>query len=112
MYYWPKLPEAAAGAFGLIMNQANIFVFVTMPPVIVYLVAMLFGIFPRWYKYPVRITDDNAPREYRLAANLMRYVKAEVTLCMAIIEWVFAQIATGENISFSPAFIPQLHRVY
>jgi hypothetical protein len=46
MYYWPKLPEAAAGAFGLIMNQANIFIFMTMPPVIVYLVAMLFGIFP------------------------------------------------------------------
>jgi hypothetical protein len=40
----------------------------------------------------------------------MRYVKAEVTLCMAIIEWVFAQIATGERIyrsrrPLSPNFI-------
>ncbi|MGA9141457.1 MAG: hypothetical protein WBZ29_14620 [Methanocella sp.] len=105
-YYWPKLPEAAAGVSGLSINQANIFIIVTMLPVIVYLGATLFGMFPKWFNYPVRITDTNAPRQYRLAANMMRYMKAEVTLCMLIIEWVFVQIGMGEDMSFSPFFIP------
>ncbi len=105
-YYWQKLPEATAGAAGRGLNVSNIFVFVTMLPVIVYLGATLFGMFPRWFNYPVRITEENAPREYRLAANLMRYVKAEVILCMLIIEWVFVQIGMGEDMSFSPFFIP------
>lgn len=105
-YYWPKLPDAAIGATGGGLNQANIYIFVTMLPVIVYLVATLFGLFPRWFNYPVKITEENARREYTLAANLMRYMKAEVTLCMLIIEWVFVQISMGEDMSFSPFFIP------
>jgi len=105
-YYWPKLPDAAIGVTGGGLNQANIYIFVTMLPVIVYLVATLFGLFPRLFNYPVKITDENAPREYRLAANLMRYMKAEVALCILIIEWVFVQISMGEDMSFSPFFIP------
>lgn len=105
-YYWAKLPEAAMSATGNGFNQANIFIFVTILPVTVYLGATLFGLFPRWFNYPVQITEANAPREYRLAANMMRYVKAEVILCMLIIEWVFVQIGMGEDMSFSPFFIP------
>jgi hypothetical protein len=105
-YYWPKLPYAPAGTTPLAMGQMNIFIFVTILPVAVYLFATNFSIFPRLFNYPVPITDENAAREYRLAANMMRYVKAEVTLCMLIIEWVFVQIAMGEDMSFSPYFVP------
>jgi hypothetical protein len=106
-YYWPKLPGAAAGAAGLAgWNRANVFIFVTMLPMVIYLGASLMGMFPQWFNYPVRVTEENAPRLYRLAANMMRYVKAEVTLCMLIIEWVFVQIGMGEDMSFSPYFIP------
>jgi hypothetical protein len=105
-YYWPKLPDTAIGVTGGGLYQANIYIFVTMLPVIVYLVATLFGLFPRWFNYPVKISEENAPRQYRLAGNLMRYMKAEVTLCMLIIEWVFVQISMGEDMSFSPFFIP------
>lgn len=57
------------------------------------------------FNYPVKITPDNAGREYRLAANMLRVVKAEVAVCMLIMEWVFINISIGEDMTLSPPFL-------
>jgi hypothetical protein len=72
---------------------------------IIYPGATLIGLYPRWFNYPVKITRENAAREYRVAANMLRVVKAEVVVCMLIIEWVFINISMGEDMTLSPPFM-------
>ncbi len=100
-HYWPLLPGMPTEG----INRLSLFLFVTLLPVVVYLGATIMGLFPRGFSYPVRITADNAAREYRLGANLLRAVKAEVALCMLDIEWVFINIGMGEDMSLSTEFI-------
>jgi hypothetical protein len=106
VYYWPKLPyDATASRASMGLNRSAMFTFVTMMPLIIYFGATVMGFFPRWFNYPVKITQENAAREYRLAANMLRVVKAEVAVCMLIIEWVFINIGMGEDMTISPPFM-------
>jgi hypothetical protein len=104
-YYWPKLPDAAAGTASIGLNRSAMFTFVTLMPLIIYFGTTIMGLFPRWFNYPVKITPENAASEYRIAANMLRAVKAEVIVCMLIIEWVFINIGMGEDMSLSPPFL-------
>jgi hypothetical protein len=74
-------------------------------PLIIYFGTTVMGLFPRLFNYPVKITPENAEREYRLAANMLRAVKVEVAVCMLIIEWVFINIGMGEDMTISPPFL-------
>lgn len=106
LYYWPKLPDVAAAGIGSAgLSRSAMFSFVTLLPMIIYVGATLLGLFPSSFKYPVKITQDNAAREYRLAADMLRVVKAEVVVCMLILEWVFINIAMGEEMTISPPFM-------
>jgi len=105
VYYWPKMPDAAAGVASTGLNRSAMFTFVTLMPLIIYFGTTIMGLFPRLFNYPVKITAENAAREYRLAANMLRAVKAEVVVCMLIIEWVFINIGMGEDMTLSPPFM-------
>jgi hypothetical protein len=106
IYYWPKLPDVAVAGFGSAgLSRSAMFSFVTLLPMIIYVGATLLGLFPSGFKYPVKITQDNAAREYRLAANMLRVIKAEVVVCMLILEWVFINIALGEDMTISLPFM-------
>jgi hypothetical protein len=106
LYYWPKMPDVAVASTGSAgLSRSAMFSFVTLLPMIIYVGATLLGLFPSGFKYPVKITRDNAAREYRLAANILRVVKAEVVVCILILEWVFINIAMGEEMTISPPFM-------
>ena len=106
VYYWPKLPDVAAAGIGNTgLSRSAMFSFVTLMPMVIYLGATVMGFFPRWYQYPVKITPENAAREYGLAANMLRVVKAEVVICMLIVEWVLINIGMGQDMTLSPPFM-------
>jgi hypothetical protein len=98
------MPDAA-GVASTGLNRSAMFTFVTLMPLIIYFGTTIMGLFPRLFNYPVKITAENAAREYRLAANMLRAVKAEVVVCMLIIEWVFINIGMGEDMTLSPPFM-------
>ena len=102
--YWPKLPDTAVAA-GAGVSRSTMFMLVTLLPFVVYISTTAMGFFPRLFSYPVKITTENAAREYGLAAGLLRVVKAEVVVGMLIVEWVFINISMGEDMTLSPPFM-------
>lgn len=111
--YWPQLPDqvllntGATGA-GTLGSTREIFLFLTIVAAFVYAGTTLMSLFPRWFNYPVQITEENAPGQYRNAANLMRSVKLEVMLGMLYVEWSFIQMGLGSHWTISSLFIPAL----
>lgn len=103
--FWPQMPETTATTTTPGMSRTGIFMFVTLLPVVACLGATLLGRFPKWFNYPVEITKENAAREYRLAADMLRVVKAEVVLGMLYVEWAFIQVALGNSASLTLEYL-------
>jgi hypothetical protein len=106
--FWPQLPDQVSLGAVAMGNTKMIFLFLTIVAAVVYGGTTLLGLFPRHFNYPVPITAENAPRQYRNAANMMRSVKLVVMLGMLYAEWSFIQAGLGNAWSMSPAFIPAL----
>lgn len=51
---------------------------------------------PDWFNYPVKITPENAERQYRLGTRLVRGLKAFIMLLFAYLVWGTIGTATGK----------------
>jgi hypothetical protein len=74
-------------------------------PLVIYVGATLLSRFPQFMNYPVRITEENADREYRNAASMVRYVKAEVMIIMLFVAWTAIQMGLGNTTSLPSVFV-------
>ena len=116
-YFWSQLPyfipmQASQGGLAVTgWSRTTALGVVTLLPLVIYAGTTLMGRFARWFSYPVPITAENAAREYRLAANLLRYIKAEVMVSMLYVEWVYIQIGLGNVASLHVLFLPALMAV-
>jgi uncharacterized membrane protein len=71
-------------------------------PAIFLLTAILLTVlckYPHTFNYPVAITAANASRQYALAISLLRWMKAEIALIFAYIEWITVQSAINARSS-------------
>ncbi len=59
--------------------------------------------FPWVFNYPVRITEENAPRQYQRGRLLLRWANALVWL-FGVIEWRAIEVARGVAPSLGSAF--------
>lgn len=50
---------------------------------------------PDWFNFPVKITAENAARQYGLAVRLIRLLKAMVTVLFAYLVWGTIHVAHG-----------------
>jgi len=50
---------------------------------------------PDWFNYPVKITAENAARQYGLAVRMIRLLKALVMLLFAYLVWGTINVANG-----------------
>lgn len=53
----------------------------------IYLLLTLINRYPNLFNYPVKITQENAVLQYRLAKNYIAFVKLSVVLIFVIIAW-------------------------
>ena len=106
--YWPTLPAQVQLNASALGNTRMIFLFLTIIAAFVYACLSVMSLFPQLFNYPVEITAENAPRQYRHMANMMRSVKLEIMLAMLYIEWAFIQAGQGTLPEVSPLFIPAL----
>lgn len=60
---------------------------------------------PEWYNYPVKITPENASRQYRVASRMIRALKVVVMLIFAYLSWGTIQVALGHQATLHPAFL-------
>ncbi|HZK48649.1 MAG TPA: DUF1648 domain-containing protein [Thermoleophilia bacterium] len=52
--------------------------------------------YPHIYNYPVRITEENAGRQYRLAVDLITLLKLEMVWMFATLTWGTVRVARGD----------------
>jgi len=72
-------------------------VFLVLPIVLLVLYALLtlLSRVPHIYNYPVPITPENAPTQYRLARGLLAEMKAVISVAFAYLTWSVTAVARG-----------------
>lgn len=60
---------------------------------------------PHLYNYPVKISAENAERQYRTATRLIRALKLAVMFIFAYLSWGTIQVALQQQTALSPAFV-------
>lgn len=64
--------------------------------------------YPHTFNYPVNITDENAPRQYRLATQLLHWTNCSIQWLFLAIVWMTVQLARGGSVPFLPWLLPIL----
>jgi uncharacterized membrane protein len=62
--------------------------------------------YPYIFNYPVRITPDNAERQYMIAARIIRHLKFTIPATLLIIEYRIYTIATGKASGLGSWLLP------
>jgi uncharacterized membrane protein len=91
-----------ADGFG---NKSTILI---LPIIVVFLTIMmsLVSKFPHQFNYPNKITPENAFRQYRLATNLIRYLKLAIVFIFSLITISTIWIANGKKTGLGVWFLP------
>jgi uncharacterized membrane protein len=110
--YWSLLPERVPSHFGA-SGQADAWSargFVWLLPavtVFVYLLLTLVSLIPpRYYNYPWRITEENAPRQVRIVRRLLCVLKAELVWLFVYLTWQTIRVALGQVSGLGSTFLP------
>jgi len=110
--YWSKLPATIPIHFNLAGEadgwggKATILV---LPGIalFIYVAMTLAGLSSKHINYPVRITPENAERQYRLARHLLAVMKVTVIWGLLGLTWLILRTALSEGTQLGswPAFV-------
>ncbi len=107
VYHYSSLPETIPSHFGLNgepdrYSKKEIIWVMSFIAVLTYL-ALSYSIkYPHIYNYPVKITKDNAERQYRIATKMMRVLNTLIALFLAYLTHSGIQIALGQRETLIP----------
>lgn len=107
---WPQLPERIPTHFG-VTGAPNAYggkgILILLPALSAVLGLGLWVLsrFPQVFNYPRRITDENAPRQYRLAQRLLRVLAFGIVSILAYVEWQTIQVGLGRAAGFNGWFL-------
>ncbi len=113
IYHFNKLPDIIATHFDFNGNPDGFGSKLTiwLLPVIVSLIYILIYAltrYPHKFNYLTKITEQNAHKQYRLAARVMRVILFNITLLFGFITFKVIEGAYTESSSFEWWFIPLL----
>jgi uncharacterized membrane protein len=104
---WDQLPLRIPKHFGISGepdgwgDKSNLLVLLLVGAGL-YALLTLLSFFPQWGNYPWEITEENAPRQYRITRSMLCWLKMELVWLFAYIEWCTIQVAMGKAIGLSP----------
>lgn len=110
LYEYPSLPdqipthfnaEGVADDYG---SKSSLFAFLGFP-VGMYLLLTLFNKNPSNFNYPLKITEYNAPYQYRLSMRLLRWIKLAMVINFVWMLYSAIQVAKSGGDRLSPAFV-------
>ena len=73
---------------------------------IMYLLMTIVEAYPHIYNFPVAITQENAPVQYRIATRLIRILKTVILVTFSFISFQTIKTATGGATGLGKAFLP------
>jgi uncharacterized membrane protein len=99
--YWQRLPATIPTHFGFNGqpdawgSKSTIFL---LPAISIgmYLLLTIVSRFPHIFNYPMKITQENAERQYRLAVSMMRWLKLELAWMFTYLTWSTILVALGK----------------
>ncbi len=112
--YWSALPDQVPSHFGVSGqpdNWSGKSILIILPAVSVFIYALitLLGRIPQYANYVVRITAENAERQYLLGRQFSSILKAEVIWVFTLINWAAIGVALercrGLGVYFLPIFL-------
>jgi len=109
--YWPRLPERIPYHFGP-SGEPDAWggkgVLVVAPIIVLFVTSVLTAVMksPAKMNYPVKITPENAERQYRLARNLLLIVRTEIAWTGAVVVWEQIQAGMRGASTFSITMLP------
>lgn len=109
-YYWSRLPASVPLHFGItgepdLWGPKLTFWLIPSIGVISYLSMTLTNFFPNTFNYPVPITPENIENQYKIARQLLLWMKAELTGLLLWIEWQMIQVALQNSPRFSILYL-------
>ena len=107
LFSWSSIPEIVPKHFGITgeidaWGIKSFFHFPVTIAVILYVFLSVIARFPHIYNYPVKITSQNAERQYRTARALITALKTEIMLLFSYLQWV---MITQSKALFTAIFI-------
>jgi uncharacterized membrane protein len=112
VWYWSGLPEQVPSRFGAsgqptAWSPRGVVWLLPAATVVVYLLLTLIArIPPRYYNYPWRITEENAPRQHRIVRRFLCVLKAELVWLFTFLTWATIRVALGQVAGLGGAFLP------
>ena len=104
-YYWHSLPATVPLHFGItgepdLWGPKLTFWLIPAIGVISYLAMTITNFFPNTFNYPVPITPGNLQNQYKIARQVLLWMKAELTGILVWIEWQMIQVSLGNATRF------------
>ncbi len=102
LYYFGKLPQTIPIHFN-ISGEADGFgskyTLIIFPVIATFLHTLFFFIkkSPHIYNYPVKITEQNAEYQYKIAINLIHMVRISVIGLLSVLEWQMVEVSLGNQ---------------
>lgn len=106
-YYWNNLPDSIpqhynfAGEVDAWGDKSTLLLLIGINAIL-WLGLTILSRYPHIYNYLTEITEQNAPRQYQLARQLIIFVKAVVTLLFFGITWHIIMTALGHTYPLWP----------
>ncbi|MBN2415572.1 DUF1648 domain-containing protein [bacterium] len=74
--------------------------------IVLYIILTVTGIFVEYGNTPVRITEENAERQYRVLLSMTVWLKTEVVALMCWLVWKIARISLEGGDTLGTHFLP------
>jgi uncharacterized membrane protein len=71
-----------------------------------YLLMFIISRFPHLHNYLVKITEENAYKNYRFSTRMLRIVNLFITSIMMYVAYLIVETANGVQIAFGNSFLP------
>ncbi len=107
---WGSLPEKVPMHFdfsGKVTSYSskNSLWILPLSSVFSYFLLKIVSRYPHTFNYPVTITTENAPTQYRLALGMMIWLRTEMIWLFALVQWQIILAAISPNYPVSPLWI-------
>ena len=113
VFYYSELPELvprhynALGEPDAYSDKATLWV-LPLVGTVLFVGLLILSRFPHVFNYLEEITEQNAPRQYRMAARMVRILNLVVVAAFAFIQYRTIHIGLGEENALGVWFLPVL----
>jgi uncharacterized membrane protein len=107
---WKTIPQTVPSHFDLsgkadAMGSKSFLLIIPCIVVFMYVLMTAISRFPHIFNYPFPTTADNAERLYRMAREMMSWIKTLDIWMVTIMNWMLLQVATGRSTSIGSSIM-------